>query len=70
MPLRLELKRTYFGFKIRQFNTVIDALGGYSKSLEGDVKALVESDRYREVLRGMQKAILSHTLHIANEYSK
>ena len=63
-PLRLELKRQYPGFRFRQFNNVIDALGGYSTSL----KALVGSDRYREVLRRMQKAVLSHTLYIAKAF--
>ena len=67
-PLRLELKRQYPGFMIRQFNIVIDALGGYSKSLKEEVKALVGSDRYREVLRRMQKAVLSHTLHIVKAF--
>ena len=32
------------------------------------VKALVGSDRYREVLRIMQKAVLSHTFHIAKTF--
>ena len=67
-PLRLELKRQHPGFKIWQFNIVIDALGGYSKSLKEEVKALVGSDRYWEVLRRMQKAVLSHTLHMAKTF--
>ena len=62
-PLRLELKRQHPGYKIRQFNIVIDAFGGYSRSLKDEVKTLVGSDRYQEVLRRMQKAVLSHTLH-------
>ena len=49
-PLRLELKRQHPGYKIRQFNIVIDALGGYSRNLKEEVKTLVSSDRYREVL--------------------
>ena len=36
-PLRLELKRQHPGFKIGQFNIVIDALGGYSRILKEDV---------------------------------
>ena len=51
-PLRLELKRQYSGFKIRQFNIVIDALGGYSRILKEEVKTLVGSDRCREVKCG------------------
>ena len=37
-PLRLELKRQQPGFKIRQFNIVIDALDGYSRILKEKVK--------------------------------
>ena len=43
-PLRLELKRQHRGFKIWQFNIVIDALGGYSKRLKEEVKASVGSE--------------------------
>ena len=67
-PLRLELKRQHPRFKIRQFNLVIDALGGYSRILKEEVKTLVGSDRCREVLRRMQKAVLSHTLDIAKTF--
>ena len=66
--MRLEVKRQHPGFKIGQFNIVIDALGGYSRSLKEKVKTLVGSDRYREVLRRMQKAVLSHILHIAKTF--
>ena len=66
--LRIELKGQYAGFKIPQFNTVVDALGGYSRNLKEEVKTLVCSDRCREVLRRMQKAVLSHTLHIAKTF--
>ena len=67
-PLRLELKRQHPGFKIRQFNIVIDALGGYSRILKEEIKTLMGSDRCREVLRRMQKAVLSHTLRIAKTF--
>ena len=67
-PLRLELKRQQPGYKIRQFNIVIDALGGYSRSLKEKVKTLVGLDRYREIFIRMQKALLSHTLHIAKTF--
>ena len=67
-PLQLELKRQHPGFKIRQSNIVIDALGGSSRNLKEGDKTLVGSDRCREVLRRMQKAVLSHTLHIAKTF--
>ena len=68
-PLRLELKRQHPGFTIR-FNIVIDALGGYSRILKEEVKTLVGSDRCREVLRRMQKAVLSHTPFTSLKHSK
>ena len=67
-PLLLELKRQHPGFRIRQFNIVIDALVGYSRILREEVKTLVGSDRCREVLRRMQKAVLSHILRIAKTF--
>ena len=45
-PLRLELKRQHPGFKIPQFDIVMNSLGGYSKSLKEEVKAILGSDRY------------------------
>ena len=50
-PLRLDLKRQLPEFKIRQFNIVIDALGGYPRILKEEVKTLVSSDKCREVRR-------------------
>ena len=67
-PLRVELKRQHPEYKIRQFNIVIDALGGHSRSLKEELKTLAGLDRYREVFIRMQKTLLSHTLHIAKTY--
>ena len=53
LELKRELKRQHPGFKIQQFNIVIDALGGYSRILKEEIKTLVGSDRCREVLRRM-----------------
>ena len=64
-PLRLELKRQYPGFNIKQNNIIIDVLGGYSKEIKKSVRELVGSDRSKEMLGKMQKSIVSSTLKIA-----
>ena len=45
----------------------MNALGGWSKDLNGTVHRLV-GGRAREVLRRMQKALLSATLNIAHTF--
>ena len=62
-PLRLELKRQHPRFKIRQSSIAIDP-----RNLMVEVKMLVGSDRCRQVLRRIQKAVLSHTFHIAKTF--
>ena len=65
VPLRLDLKRQYSGFNIKQYNIINDVLGRYSKEIKKSVRELVGSDRSREVLGKMQKSIVSSTLKIA-----
>ena len=40
-PLRLELKRQFPGYQVKQFNIIMDVLGGYSKELESTIRSLV-----------------------------
>ena len=68
-PLRLELKRQFQGFQVKQFNIIMDVLGGYSKDLESTIRTLTGS-RSKEVLLKMQKAILSIGLSIKHAISK
>ena len=37
-PLRLELKRQFQGFQVKQFDIIMDVLGGYSKELESTMR--------------------------------
>ena len=53
----------YPGYETKQFNIIIDVLGGWSGVLEETMKDLV-GQRSRSVLRQMQKVILSHSLNI------
>ena len=57
-PLRLEIKRQFQGFQVKQFNIIMDVLGGYSKELESRIRTLTGS-RSKEVLLKMQKVVLS-----------
>ena len=51
-PLRWELKQQYPGYEVKQFNVIIDVLGGWSVELEETMKELV-GQRSRSVLRRM-----------------
>ena len=66
-PLRLDLKRQFQGFQVKQFNITMDVLGGYSKDLESTIRTLTGS-RSKEVLLKMQKAVLSSSLSIARHF--
>ena len=66
-PLRWELKQQYHGYEVKQFNIIVDVLGGWSVDVEETMKDLV-GQRSRSVLRRMQKVILSHSLNIARTF--
>ena len=50
---------------MKQFNIVMDVLGGYSEELESTIQSLVGIKRGKEVLLKMQKVVLSESLNIA-----
>ena len=62
-PLQWELKAQYKGYKINQYNVIIDVLGGWSVDMERSLRVLLGS-RCREILRLMQRSVISSTLHI------
>ena len=62
--LRLELTNRYPEYKVNQYNIIMDVLGGCSKEVEKNIKELV-GDKCESIMRQMQKAILSSSLHIA-----
>ena len=53
---------------MRQVNLIVDVLGGYSKNVGRSVRELLGVKRGREVLRQMQKAVLSAGLNIARTF--
>ena len=64
LPVRLLRKQRYNGYRVEQYNAIIDVLGGYSKHLEKSVRKLLGA-RARSVLERMQKSVISNTLNIA-----
>ena len=65
--LRWEMKAQYKGYKINQYNVIIDVLGGWSVDMERSLRVLLGS-RCREILRLMQRSVISSTLHIARTF--
>ena len=65
-PLRWELKQQCPGYEIKQVNIIIDVLGGYSKEGTTGTRSLklLSRERSKEVLKKIQKAILSSSLNI------
>ena len=66
-PLRWELKQQYQGYKVRQYNIIMDVLEGWSRDLDVTMKELVGS-RSKRVLPNMQKALLSRSLNIVRTF--
>ena len=62
-PLRWELKKKYQGHEVKQYNIIMDVLGGWCRDLEVKLKELVGS-KSKGVFHNMQKAVLSGTLNI------
>ena len=48
-------------------NIIMDVLGGCSKEVEQNIKELV-GDKCESIMRQMQKAVLSGSLHIATMF--
>ena len=66
-PMMWELKQRYIGYRVEQYNVIIDVLGGYSEHLEKSVRKLLGA-RARSVLERMQKLVISNTLNIARTF--
>ena len=54
----------YPEYKVNKYNIIMEVLGGCSKEVEQNIKELV-GDKCESIMRQMQKAILSSSLHIA-----
>ena len=59
------MKQQYPGYEIKQVNIIIDVLGAwYSTEVISGIRGLLGRERSKEVLKKMQKAILSSSLNI------
>ena len=66
-PMRWELKQQYPGYSVEQYNIIVDVLGGWSKEMEDSLKKLLRS-KCADVLKRMQKCVISSTLNIARTF--
>ena len=66
-PLRWELKQKYRGYEVKQYNIIMDVLGGWCRDLEVKLKELVGS-KSKGVLHNVQKAVLLGTLNISRTF--
>ena len=66
-PLGPELKQKYQGYEMKQYNIIINVLGGWFRDLEVRLKELVGS-KSNGVLHNMDRAVLSGTLNISRTF--
>ena len=52
---------------MKQYNVIIEILGGWSEDLEAKMKELV-GERAKHVLKRMQKVVPSHSLNIVRSF--
>ena len=67
--LRLELTNRYPEYKpkVNQYNIIMEVLGGCSKEIEQNIKGLA-GDKYKSIIRQMQRVVLSSLLHIGRMF--
>ena len=61
------IRDRYNGYRVEQYNLIIDVLGGYSKHLEKSMRKVLGA-RARSVLERVQKSVISNTLNIARTF--
>ncbi|PFX20993.1 hypothetical protein AWC38_SpisGene14545 [Stylophora pistillata] len=66
-PLRWELRQQFPDYEVKQYNIIMDALVGWSRELDVMLRELA-GGRSTDVLRKMQRAVLSGTLNIARTF--
>ena len=66
-PMMWELRQRYNGYRLEQYNVIIDVPGGYSKHLDKSVRKLLGA-RARSVLEQMPKLVTSNTSNIARTF--
>ena len=66
-PLRWELKQQFLGYRVEQYNVIIEVLGGWSRDLDSTMRKML-GPRGRDVLLRTQRAVISSTLNIARTF--
>ena len=59
-----ELRERNPGYQVKQYNIIIDVLGGYSADVSHAVKELI-GEKSATILQTMQRSVISNTLNIA-----
>ena len=67
-PLRWELKQQFPGYSVKQYNIIIDVLGGWSCEVDRSMRELFGPKKGGEILRRMQKAVISSSLSIVRTF--
>ena len=63
--LMWELRERNPGYQVKQYNIIIDVLGGYSADVSDAIKELV-GEKSATILQRMQRSVISNTLNIAH----
>ena len=63
-PLMWELRERNPGYQVKQYNIIIDVLGGYLADVSHAVKELV-GEKSATISQRMQRSVISNTLNIA-----
>ena len=66
-PLRWELEQRYPEYRVRQFNIIVDVLGGYSRDVRKALKELV-GDKSDTIVLQIQKSVITSSLNIARRF--
>ena len=66
-PLRWELEQRYPEYRVRQFNIIVDVLGGYSRDVRKALKELV-GDKSNTIALQIQKSVITSSLNIARRF--
>ena len=65
--LMWELRERNPGYQVKQYNIIIDVLGGYSADVGQAVKEPV-GEKSATILQKMQRSVISSTLNIARSF--
>ena len=63
-PLMWELRERNPGYQVKQYNIIIDVLGGFSADVSQTVKELV-GEKSATILQRLQRSVISSTLNFA-----